>query len=101
MIDIIKNTIVSSLHYDYENIILFGSRARGTNDGKSDYDILVVIKEEISDKDKIFLATKIRKSLADKNIDADIIVRTKLDIEYYRNKIGSVVNKAVKEGVIL
>ncbi len=101
MIEVIKKTISSTLLYEYQSIILFGSRARGTNRLKSDYDILIVLKDEVTEKEKIKITTKIRKSLAQKDIDADILVKTKNEIDYFKNKMGSVVNIAIKEGVVL
>lgn len=102
MIETIKNIISSAIvSFECENIILFGSRARGTNREKSDYDILIVLKNEVKDKDKITIAKNVRKKLADEYIDADVIVKTKNEIDYYKDKIGSVISRAVKEGVVL
>ena len=39
--------------------------------------------------------------MKDKKIDADIIIKSKDEVEYYKDKIGSVVRSALKEGVPL
>jgi predicted nucleotidyltransferase len=82
-------------------ILLFGSRARGNFDDKSDYDVLVVIKEEVNIKEKRTYAGKIRKELAVKGIPIDVLVRTEKDVCYFNNKIGSVIREASKYGIVL
>jgi predicted nucleotidyltransferase len=84
---------------NYEKIILFGSRARGDFSKRSDYDILVIVERTLSIEEKMKLSTHLRKELARKGIDADIILKSRAEVEYYKNKIGSVVRTALKEGV--
>ena len=79
-----------------EDVILFGSRARKSEDKFSDYDILAVFASQLSGKEKIGIASQIRKKMAD-----DILVRNKIDIERERLQFGSVIKNAMKEGVIL
>ncbi len=88
-------------HLNYEQIILFGSRARGDFYKQSDYDILIILKSTLSIKEKINLSTQIRRKLAACGIDADIIIKSKSEAAYYKNRIGNVVREALKEGVVL
>jgi len=53
----IKNLIFSE--YPSAKIILFGSRSRGEEKDYSDWDILIIINDEISEKRKIELQNKI------------------------------------------
>ena len=80
-------------------IILFGSRARKDFDNRSDYDILVVVKQNLEIKEKRQYESVIRKKLD--FIPLDIIVKTEEDMEYFLDKIGSVVREAMKYGVNL
>ena len=84
-----------------EKIILFGSRARGEFKERSDYDILVIVKVLLSIKEKMRLTGLLRKELAKRGIDADIIIKSGDEINYYKEKIGSVVRNALKEGITL
>jgi predicted nucleotidyltransferase len=84
---------------DYERIILFGSRARDDFSKGSDYDILVIVERTLSIEEKMRLSARLRKEFAQKGIDADIILKSHDEVEYYRNKIGSLVRTALKEGV--
>ena len=77
---------------DLEKIILFGSRARGDYHDKSDFDILIIVKEEISIEEKMRTTAIIRKKLAKLGIDADVIVKSEAEVEYYKKKIGSIVD---------
>jgi predicted nucleotidyltransferase len=82
-------------------VILFGSRAWGNEDAYSDYDILVISSESLNIKEKRQYAGRIRKKLASSGIPVDIIVKTEADVSYYRNKIGSLVREAVRDGISL
>ena len=84
-----------------EKIILFGSRGRGDFDRLSDYDILVILREDFNIRTKMELSRKIREALAAKLVGADIIVKSVKEADYYRDKVGSVVRSAIAEGVIL
>lgn len=82
-------------------IILFGSRAKGSFHTQSDYDILVIIKQNLSIKEKRKYACMIRKITAENAIDADVIIKTEKDVDYYKDKIGSVTREALLEGLSL
>jgi len=86
---------------DYEKIILFGSRARGDFSEGSDHDVLIIVRKTLPIKEKMRLFTLMRKDLAKRGIDADIIIKSRDEINYLKNKIGNVVRHAMKEGVTL
>ncbi len=86
---------------NYKEIILFGSRARGDYSEKSDYDILIVMKNNLTIREKMELSSILRKKLAKEEIDADIVIKSKEELNYYRTKIGSVVREVLKEGIRL
>ena len=86
---------------NYEKLILFGSRARGDFSVRSDYDILIIVQKSLGIKEKMRLSARLRRELAKKGIDADIILKSNDEIDYYKDKIGSVVRSALKEGVAL
>jgi len=86
---------------DYERIILFGSRATGEFSERSDYDILIIVQKTLAIEVKMKLLRRLRKELAKKGIDADIIIKSNDEVEYYKDKIGSVVRTALKEGMAL
>jgi len=81
-----------------EQIILFGSHARGEAHRHSDVDLLVVFSE-CADKRKD--AIEIRRVLKDMPVPKDIIVSTPEELERKRDWIGSVLRSAQREGVTL
>jgi len=87
--------------HDYEKIILFGSRARGDSSKNSDYDFMIIMKNNLIPRKKIKLSSLLRKKLAKKGIDADLVIKSKDEIHDYKTKIGSVVREALKEGIAL
>ncbi len=84
-----------------QRMVLFGSRARGDFKEGSDYDILVIVEVPLTIKEKMRLTRLLRKRLAKIGIDADIIIKSEDEINYYKEKIGSVVRGALKEGKAL
>jgi len=102
--NIIKEQITKSLDemgISFENIILFGSRARGDYNEDSDYDILIVTKETYPFKEKARIASKVNGVTAKMLIPCDIIIKSTDEVEYFRDKIGSVTREAVEEGIVL
>jgi len=65
-------------------IILFGSRSRNDFNSQSDYDILVIINNNMEVKEKRYYASIIMDKLAEMEILTDVIVRTEKDIDYYK-----------------
>jgi predicted nucleotidyltransferase len=86
-------------HISNCRVILFGSRAGKKFNVASDYDVLVITEDEFPVNEERRFASLIRKYLALLAIDADVIVKSKIEIEYFRDKYGSVVREALKEGI--
>lgn len=87
--------------YEYQAIILFGSRARQDYQEQSDYDLLIIMKNNIEIQDLRKIQMEIRKELALNDIDADVLVKTQIMVDNYKNKKGNVIYNAMKEGVLI
>ncbi|HVN54631.1 MAG TPA: nucleotidyltransferase domain-containing protein [Anaerolineaceae bacterium] len=83
---------------DPDEIILFGSYARGDHRPDSDLDLLV-IKDQVQSPNEE--AARIYQALAYLSIPVDIVVVSKAYVERYRNLIGTVVRPALNEGKVL
>ena len=86
------NRLVDGLHP--RAVILFGSRARGTNGAKSDYDLLV-ISEQLLDYDEVY------RPVAGRGLRCDVVPCT---IDAWRRAhldAGGVLRDALNEGIIL
>ena len=97
--EVIKSTLGDSV--PVERIYLFGSRARGAFRMDSDVDLLVVVAGHYSCRGRVQMATKIRRILAKRSIDADVLVVSPGEISAYADKRGSVIHEALKEGIAI
>ena len=96
LLKVITDRIVENFHP--QEIILFGSHARGEATVNSDVDLLVVFPE-LSSKRQMTLA--IRQALSDLPIAKDIVVTTPQEIAEYGHLVGTVLKPALQEGQVL
>ena len=80
-----------------EQIILFGSAARGDMNPHSDVDLLVVK----NGAHRRHLAKRIYKSLHGAGAPVDVVVVTPADVERYRNTHALVIKPALQEGRVV
>lgn len=85
--------------FDPEQIILFGSHARGDVGPHSDLDLMVVLRADgVSPQS----GARIRRAIAERYIlPVDVIVRSPEVLAVYRNDPTSLVHKVLKEGKVL
>ena len=81
-----------------DEIILYGSYARGDYAPDSDLDLLVV-KDQVESPNEE--AAKIYRALAYLTVSVDVVVVSKAFFQRYRNIIGTVVRPAVTEGRVI
>ncbi len=77
---------LSEIGVSVNQIILFGSRARGDHSKSSDYDFLIITKKTFTIKEKMKIAKAIRKALAELYIHSDVIINSEEEAEF--KKIG-------------
>jgi predicted nucleotidyltransferase len=82
-----------------EQVILFGSHARGDAGPDSDLDLIVVMGDEATDRRRTAIA--IRVALADAPCALDIIVTTPAELARRREVTGSVFRPAMAEGQVV
>ena len=83
---------------DPEQIILFGSYARGDAGPDSDLDLLV-IKDQVDSTQAE--AARIYRVLSDLLVPVDVVVVRKANVQRYGNLIGTVIRPALREGKVL
>ena len=84
--------------FDPQEIILFGSHARGTAGPDSDVDLLVVMPVSGSRRDK---QVEMRVALYDIPMPKDIILVTPDEVERQRDVVGTIIRPALLEGKVL
>ena len=103
-ISIIKEQILNALQNigaSAQKIILFGSRARKDFTRFSDYDILIITDKTFEINDKMRTSKNIRTYLAKLGLDVDVIIKSNHEVEVLKDKPGSIVKNALKEGIAL
>jgi predicted nucleotidyltransferase len=95
-IDEIVRRIVA--RFDPEQIVLFGSRARGEAGPDSDVDLLIVMPVTGSKRDK---RVEVRLALHDIPGGIDIVVSTPDEVRRRRNVVGTIERAALREGEVL
>jgi predicted nucleotidyltransferase len=85
-------------HFDPEQIILFGSHARGTAGPDSDIDLLVIMPVSGSKRAK---QVEMRVALHDIRVPKDIILATPDEVARRRNIVGTIIRPALREGKVL
>lgn len=84
--------------FDPDQIILFGSHARGDAGPDSDVDLLVVMPVIGSKREK---RIAMQLALADISVDKDIIVVTPSEAADYKDVPGTIIWPALREGKLL
>ncbi len=103
-VSIIKEHVLKALQNigaSAQRIILFGSRARKDFTRFSDYDILIITNRTFEINEKMRISKNIRTYLAKLGIDADVIIKSDYEVDTLKDKPGSIVRNALKEGVAL
>lgn len=84
--------------FDPDQIILFGSRARGTAHADSDVDLLVVMPLKGSKRAK---QVEMRVALHDIHVPKDIVVVTPEEVARLRDIAGTILHPALREGKVI
>lgn len=95
--------VLSNLGIEINEIILFGSRARGDYKEHSDWDIFIVLNEEIDLQKKKKIWYSIYKKLHQKfpSSSFDIILKSKLMYENEKKVVNTLSNEVYREGIPL
>ena len=87
---------------DPEQVILFGSRARGEEQEDSDVDLVVVEAEPFGGtRSRHKEMVRLYKVLADFPVSADVLVYTHDEVDYWRDSLNHVLARALREGEVL
>lgn len=87
---------------DPEQVILFGSRARGDERESSDIDLIVVEAEPFSpERSRHKELARLYHALAGFRVPADVLVYSHDDVDYWRDSLNHVLARALREGKVL
>ena len=87
---------------DPEQVILFGSHARGDAGPESDVDLIVVEAEPFGPgRDVRLEEARLRRALPVFDVSVDILVFSRDDVDYWRDSLNHVLARALREGKVL
>lgn len=87
---------------DPEQVILFGSHARGDASADSDVDFVVIESSPFgAGRDRRLEAARLWRALADFDVPKDILLYSGDEAEYWCDSINHVLARALREGKIL
>ncbi len=92
----ITRRIISTSHP--EQVILFGSYARGDHHPDSDIDLLVIVNHVDSVRRE---SNRLRRALRGLFVPVDVIVATTEQVSLYRNTVGLIYQTALDEGKVI
>ena len=97
LLDRMVGTIVAEV--DPEQVILFGSRARGDAREDSDVDLIVVEAEPFGpERSRHTEMVRLYHALAGFRVGIDVLVYSQDDVEYWRDSLNHVLARALREG---
>ena len=100
LLDQMVRAIVAEV--DPEQVILFGSRARGDARENSDVDLIVVECEPFGpERSRHQEMVRIYHALAGFLVPADVLVYSHEDVAYWRDSLNHVLARALREGKVL
>jgi len=99
LLDQMVQAIVAEV--DPEQVILFGSRARGDARENSDVDLVVEAEPFGKTRSRHQEAVRLYKVLAGSGVPKDILVYSRADVEYWRDSLNHVLARALREGKVL
>ena len=85
-----------------EQVILFGSRARGDAAAESDYDLIVVESEAFGEgRSRDAEEVRLYRALAGISASVDVLVYCQDEVDYWRGSLNHVLARALREGAVL
>ncbi len=85
-----------------EQVILFGSRARGDARQNSDLDLLVVESQPFgSGRSAHDEEVKLLRAVAGFDVDTDVLVCSRDDFDYWKGALNHVLARAAREGIVV
>ena len=96
-LNLIKEWTISLL--PDSKILLFGSRAKNTHSDDSDFDFMIITKNNLDIQEKNFIKALLRKKLAKQKIPADILIHSEDEIKTKKKVTGHIVRVILQEGI--
>lgn len=97
----IIRTILQAHDIQIEQIYLFGSRTQGTAQPDSDWDVYVLVNNDLAFADRRRLTTEIKRELARQRIPNDVILKSNKQFQVSKIYPGHIAHTIAQEGIPL
>ncbi len=95
----LKQELIQLYGARLQNLMLFGSQARGDAEPGSDIDVLVVLKPPVNPGEEI---KRTGKAISDLSLQNDVVISCIfMDAAHYQTRNGSLLRNIRKEGILL
>lgn len=94
-------TILHNHNIQVEQIFLFGSQAKGTARPDSDWDLYVLVDQDLAFADRRRLTTEIKRELARLRIPNDVLLKSNKQFHAAKAYPGHIAYTVAKEGIPL
>lgn len=84
-----------------QQIVLFGSQARGRGHAHSDVDLLVIEDGSLSGQERLREMAELKRVLAPFRVSKDVLVYSQAEVERWRHTKNHVIARALREGRVL
>ncbi len=105
---VIRKRLTTTIHeilHDHdiqvEQILLFGSQARGTARSDSDWDLYVLVDHDLTFADRRHLTTEIKRELARLRIPNDLFLKSHKQFQAAKAYSGHIAYTVAQEGILL
>ena len=96
----IQKTVTSFL--PDSRVWLFGSHARGDNDSRSDYDLLIITPANYSQKEKVNWSTTLDRAIVNAiHAPVDLLFYSEEEVLQRQQLPGHIIRSAMREGMAL
>ncbi|MBE2224391.1 MAG: nucleotidyltransferase domain-containing protein [Anaerolineae bacterium] len=94
-------TILHAHDIQVEQIYLFGSRAQGTARPDSDWDVYVLVEDDLAFAERRRLTTEIKRELARQRIPNDVLIKSNKQFQASKIYPGQIAYTVAREGIPL
>ena len=98
----IKTIILDVLHsmsVNVSRIVLFGSQTRKDAHKNSDWDLLIVVNQVLTKKDRKDIYCIVKRALVSLLIPTDVLIRSELEVKSTSQLPRNITTVAIKEGI--
>ncbi|MCK5848531.1 MAG: nucleotidyltransferase domain-containing protein [Caldisericia bacterium] len=93
--------VLNSMSVNVSRIVLFGSQARQDANENSDWDLLIVVNQALTKKDRKDIYCRVKRALVSLMIPTDVLIRSESEVKSTSQLPRNITTVALKEGICI